>query len=119
MVLSVAQGAQWEIVIVFIVVFSFLSSGMIADWVFATEFPNLSLSSLRLGWFTRPLAALILGCVAWGAGLIPAQWDGALAGTAVGLTLIMASVIAVSHYLILDLRSAKNFGSTIIAKIRR
>jgi O-antigen/teichoic acid export membrane protein len=116
---SVALGAPWEIVIVFIMIFSFVSYGIIVDWVFASEFPSLSPGSSRLGWLYRPLAACILGFAAWGAGTIPGAMDNAVAGTAVGLIVIVASVVAVGHFLILDVRSAKKFGSTALVKIFR
>jgi len=116
---SVAFGAQWEVVIVFIMIFSIASSGLIANWVFATEFPSLFLGFSRFGWLARAIAASALGFAAWGASRISAGLDNAPAGTALSLIAITVSVIVVSHYLILDMKSAKEFGSNLVSRILR
>ena len=117
MLVSVALGAPWEMAIVSIMIFTLISYGIVVDWVFAAEFPGLPLSRSGFGSMARGLAASILGIVAWGAGMMSVEFSNAFAGTAAGLIVVAASVAVVGHILILDVRSAKNYGSTVLAKM--
>jgi hypothetical protein len=49
--------------------------------------------------------------------MMPALLDSAFAGAGVAVIMVIASVIAVSHFLILDIGSARQFGSAALAKI--
>lgn len=119
MLVTVALGAPWEMVIVFIMIFTLISYGITVDWVFAAEFPSLPLSRSGSGWFARALAATILGVVAWGASMISAEFTNAFAGAAAALILVATAVVIVSHVLIIDVASARKFGSTVFEKLAR
>jgi hypothetical protein len=104
-------------VIVWIMIFTVVSCGVTVDRVFAKEFPSLPLSRSGFQWFARALAATILGIAAWGASMLSAEFTNAFAGAAAALILVAAAVVIVSHVLIIDVASAKKFGSTVLAKL--